>query len=656
MKRKCPVCSKVLSKNDIYCSQCGTKLPDTVEIETFKENNSGISNFFGKIFNFKSDGIFSYLSSNKNSSFDSFLINFLVCSIVVSIIFAVILFNIYGKHFSNKQSLQFNNYVQNPERIPELKEPKSFEEFSENIYNVEDFLELFLKYTKEPESKKEQLFISYLNEMNKLTHVTTDVASSDFAVCNKIDSTHMAKNCASKLNKLFSKTGVSAQYENRTVYLFPNYNNIKKKYSKYLSKDINNYLALRAKYDYPIVSGVSLNIEPKNLVDKLLDFEKLYYKTNSDFIKDDIEETLFTDFRQLIFNPSVYATTTHEISPQFKSAYKYLIKHKNSLFVPITMSCLEKGRAYSEENFKNDYPYKFFVDSFETNISNSNFNDIFAQLRKNIVYSGNDSKFSYIFSLKNNVWSLYSSETVIGAGDYVVSEPDKNNNVSIYNNTFSLVDEVNVSKYSQLFIANGQLYVFNKGRLQISKMFFNGRTFSLRLLSNTDVSSLFPGFEVINIDSYSNYNIYLEKFNSNANYIILSRYSNGYENYVLSSNSPNYKQLRLPVMFSISGSDDVNVSFHNSSVDPDRTSDSSPTYKFIIHTQGQPQKRQNSDNYDMYDEQTKNEAENGEKYMPNIIPKLNSEKETKKNEDNIDEKLLTLPPTQVIYDSKSEDE
>ncbi len=658
MKINCPKCNNECNSGDFYCSRCGCKLISDNSLtakalrkieKELNKNSDDKNNIHREAVSTSAES----LSFKKNNAFDNVLINIIICTLIISIALSGIVVTTFGKHNTKKMNLQFNNYIQNPERIPEFKEPKSFEELASNLIGIENFLELFLKYSDESQDKLEQVFISYLVEMEKLPHITSDTMTSEIKACNSIKTFSAAKKCAARLNKEFSNSGFKAFTNSKSVYLYPDYEFIKEKYSTYFSNDIKDYLKLRAKYNIPTVTGVNLNISPRNLVDKILEFENIHNKTKNSFVRDISEEILFYDFKQLVFNPFIYASTTHEITNEFKNAYRYFITHKKSAFYPILISCLEKGRSYSEDNFKNDYPYKFFEATFDDNVENSSFSDIFAQLRKSIVHSGANSKFAYIFSLKQNKWYKYDSSVSILPDFYILSEPDENNNISIYTNTFSLTDEVNISKNSDLFIVNNQLYVYNSGKLQISKIFFNGRNFTLRTLSYSDVTTLFPGIEVINIDSYSNYNIYLEKINKNSNFIILSKYSQGYENYVLSAVKGNITKLNLPVMFGVNSLDDVVVSFHNSSIDPNRTSESSPTYKFIIHTKGQKDIRQEENYYSQYDEKTANDTENMETYQPNIMPKLNNiEKENEK----IDESTLAPAPSRLIEDDKSENE
>ena len=159
MKYRCPKCHNECNKGDIYCSKCGSKIiRDYIINEKDNINHNGLENTFnnnkGNVFSSfiskfykNSDNIFSYMLSNKNITYDSILMNIVICTVIISVVLAIVVFSFSDDHNTNKLNLQFNNYIQNPERIPELQEPKTFEELASNLSEVEKFLELFLKYS-----------------------------------------------------------------------------------------------------------------------------------------------------------------------------------------------------------------------------------------------------------------------------------------------------------------------------------------------------------------------------------------------------------------------------------------------------------------------------------------------------------------------------
>jgi len=268
------------------------------------------------------------------------------------------------------------------------------------------------------------------------------------------------------------------------------------------------------------------------------------------------------------------------------------------------------------------------------------------QLRKNIFAKNSDFVLTHVYNITRGVWSVYNPQVKIDANDIVIGEADENNNVSIYDNTFALLQELNISKYGQIFLVNGKLYIFNRDKLSISKITYNGRQFVIQNLSASDVLSVFPGIEIINIDSYSNYNIFIEKDNLNANFIILSRYSQGYSEYKLSALKGAVKSLILPNMFAVSSNSDVVVAFHGKNVNPEETSESAPTYKFTIHTRGEASSNEDENSkYVQYDEETaRDESLEESKHTPQIMPKIKTENETS----TVNEELLSPAPSQNL--------
>ncbi len=649
MKNKCPKCGFEYSEADIFCSRCGTKLS---RISSDERSDKDVNFLKTKVDDLKY--FYKDLRNKNNFSFnlrnrflDSLALNIVICMIIVSIVLCGVMYFILNKHNSYKSELNYKNLTLNPANIPELKEPSSYDEFIENLKDVENFLLIYLKYSDDPTDKKERIFISYLNEMSKLPHITNENMQNN--TCHIIKTASEAKYCATKLTRELKPVGVMAFSNYNTIYLFPDNKFIKNKYSKYLSSSLRDYISLIAKYNTPVGVGLDLYMKPKRLADKIYDFEKLFLFSDNSFVKEETEKILFEDFRRFIFTPSIYATTTHEMKKQFRDTYNYFIRtRKDSAFRPLIMSYLDKQRAYDEENFKNDYPYKIYKDSFDESVENNTFADIFAELRKNLFSKNSEYSFRYLYNSVQSCWLKYNSDYKAQVNDFIVSEPDNNNTIFIYNNMLSLVQELNISKFGKLFMLNGSLYVFNADKLSISKIIFNGRQFSLQNLSSQDVTSVFPGVEVINIDSYSNYNIYLNKDNKKASYIILSRYSNGYSDYVLSSLRGEIEGSYLPNMFSVNSNDDILIAFHDSGVNPEETSETSPTYKFIVRTRDNNNSSENSTKaeFAIYDNQTaQEEGKVEQKHQAQIMPKIPSKSDL---EVELTNDLMQAPPSQNI--------
>lgn len=652
MAKKCPNCGYQCNENDAYCAMCGVKLPETEE--NFSDDKNEIINESTDATIENIESFFNNNSDNKSSSAselnfsskprENSFMSFIALMLFVSLVMSGVLYSVIQSQNSKKLEMRYKNIIANPALIPELKEPDGLLDFKLNLKNCEEFLTLYLKYSNDSVEKKEQVFISYLKEMDKMPHMTNENLLHDNNYCLSLKTSLQAKKCAKVYNDSLKDVGIFAYSNMNSIYLYPDYKYIYNNYSKYLSGQMSEYIKLRAKYSKPTRVGLVLQIPAKKIADKIYDFEKLYANVNDVYIRDEILKTIYYDFRAFIFTPSIYATTTQEMTKEFKNAYKYFInRRKNSQLRPILMSYLDKMKSYNDVNFASDYPYKIFDDNSIENVENSSLSDIFAQLRKNAFSHSSSQEFTYVYSIISSAWKNFDKNNALAQGEYIFSTADSNNNISIFNNTFSMVQELSLPKYTKLFLANNSLYAFNSDRLCLYKVLYNGRNFSLQQLNITDASTVFPGIQVINLDSYQNYNIYLEKDNQKAAYIILSRYSQGFDGYKLSPLHGQISVQSLPNMFAVASDDEIIVSFHYSNINSGETSDNTPTYKIIIRTSSLV-----DDNHVVnYDEKTALE-ETQETHKPTIMPKI------MKDNDNLDDKTeespqsLTLPPKQNI--------
>ena len=659
MANKCPKCGNILNEFDIFCSRCGTKIEQIDEDILIRENedkkedkvpqdellNKSMAFFLNN--NNKSTSKNNILTSYRPKFFTNEALTYCMFIITIFLLFGITISLFIAKQTTIREKLKFKNYMTNVALIPTLKESKTYSELNKNFSDVEDFLYLYLKYSNDDNSQKEQIFIGFLNELDKLPHLTSEnITSTDIRECNNIVSSADAQKCSKKLNKKLKKVGISSLSDRNIVYLYPNNSFMNKKYSKFLSKDTKEYLKLKSKYNTPVSNNLTILIPPKKIAQKLADFEIFLSNTTNSDIKEDVEKILYNDTRKFIFSPEIYATTTQEMRKDFKNAYKYYIDKKRfSSLRPLIMSYYEKQKSYSEENFKNDYPYKSFKYSLEENISNSTFSDIFSSLRIGLKQVNDSLSFKYVYNSTLNNFKEYNSENVLEENEFILSQIDENNNIAVYTNSLSPFQEINVPKGSKLFLVNSKLYIFNKNKLNIYGFNFNGRTFNTYTINHNDISSIFPGVEIINIDSFPNYNAYIEKANKEAYYIVLSKYSQGWDSYVLTATNGQIQPMLLDNMFKVSTMEDVEITFHSSEINREETSEAAPTYKFIIHTKGQaPSNNLNSDaiiNEKNETPITTNDKDfEQEQTTPKMMPKI--------QQDNPSDATLAPPPSQTL--------
>ena len=646
MTNKCKNCGFKYGEDDIFCARCGYRLENGKEIaikSAMDEFDKDLPNSKTVAYDFEKP---KFTPQKPATPLDNPVVAVCIFLFVLTCALSGLMYYLLNGHHSQKQTLQYKNLSNNPAQIPLLKEPLSYSALASNLKEIEDFLLVYLQQSSDPRDKKEQVFASYLTEMEKMPNVLSDIYEpKGLPECAN---TQNVQTCVNVLNNKFDPVSIQVYTRGNTIYLYPDYKSIFAKYSQYVSSEYKDYLELKAKYSIPVSLGLFLNIKPKTLANKIYDFEQLYLNIDNQFIKEEIEKILYHDFRKLIFTPSIYATQTQEMKKEFKNAYQYFINSKkDSAFRPILMSYMDKKRAYSEENFNSDYPYKIFEDlNFDESFEKYTLKDIFPHLRKNLFVSNNDDKkFTYVFNSNTRKWTRYSPQVQLVQGEFVISEPDENNNVSIYNYMYSPMQELNILKYSQLFMVNDNLYVYNSDKLSISKVNFNSKTFNLYHLNHIDVTTLFPGIEVINIDTFPSYNIQIEKANSSASYIILSRYSQGWAGYSVVPMRGKVSSMLLPNMFYIDSEPDVVVSFGAINDTQFGFSESKPTYKFTIKTAGYVDPNEEQRKYSQYDEKTYSEqAIDTKEHQPNIMPKLEESSETI---ELIDENLLA-PPKHTI--------
>lgn len=632
MTNICSNCGFKYDDDDIFCSRCGQK----IVLDKGAQLALSIKQFEKQI-----ESKFKQKTRFNNKNFDS-VFGLAIFLITMLCALCLILYVILDKHHTHKETLQFNNLIQNPSQIPLLKEYSNYEDLSKNLKKVEDFLLLYLRNSSDNQDKKDKIFAAYLDELEKLPNLL-NLKIDDIMQCKNRNS------CNSTINSVLKDTGAIAYQDSDLVYLYPDYKYIANKFQVYLSDDLKKYVNLKAKYNYPISLNLTLSIKPIQLAQRIADFEELHLKTQNEFVKDRSEEALYGYTRRFIFTPEIYATTTQEMRSEFKNAYEYYVKkNKTSNLRPLMMSYLDKKRTYSEENFSNDYPYKTYdKDNFDGNIKKSTFEDVFVQLRKNIFTNKNiDLNLAYVYSAKNGKWKKYNTSLNLESGEYVMSEPDENNNVSIYNNVFSPMQELNILNHTKLYIISDGLYVFNQNKLSISKVTFNGKMFNTYTLNYSDITSLFPGIEVINIDSFQSYNVIIEKENTQANYIILSRYSQGWKEYVLEPVKGNYNVLMLPNMFNVNSNNDVTVLFKANNSTQEGFSEDKPVYKITIRTYGTKEQSKDEKLIE-YDKKTQEEEEQKSSHTPNMMPKLKSAEENIELEDdgflNVPEQKIEPP-------------
>ena len=153
MKIKCPKCGYEFESGVQFCAMCGYKIensenddkisaPEDVlsskEIQELKLNAFSTGNY-------EKDNKPNFINFARKSVFDSAVFNFVLSLIVISFVMCTIMYLIINKQGMHKLELQYRNLINNPQQIPELVEPRTFDELKITLRPVESFLGLYLK-------------------------------------------------------------------------------------------------------------------------------------------------------------------------------------------------------------------------------------------------------------------------------------------------------------------------------------------------------------------------------------------------------------------------------------------------------------------------------------------------------------------------------
>ena len=639
MTNKCSNCGFEYGEYDVYCSRCGQKIQDSADITVTAQKvyENYINNDDFQTRNDKMNlEFFERINNYKGNIFDAFAVMFLI-----SIALTVFLILLANKQTNVKQYLEFKNLISRPTQIPILKNTESIEEMSQNLKSNERFLKLYLTYSKDDNEKKESIFYNYLAELNKISNITNEtLASNIMPECENIKSNTILKKCFTYFKSEFKNTSAKPYIYNNVIFLTQDKKFVNDNYSKYLSQDMKSLLKLQSKYNKPTsYNGIILQ-KPSYIMDKITNFEHLFNIQTNAKIKDIIEQNLYKDVKTIVFSRAMYDTTTQEMQQTYKSTFdKFILRNKHSALNSLFMNYMDKQKNYTEDNFSKDYPYKIYDDSFDENVLNSTFKDIFAQLRKNLALNSESVNFAYVYNFIDGKWFRYKTGIELNSNNYIISYPDENNNVTFYNFAYSPIQEMNIQDNTTLFISSGQIYTYNYDKLSFSKITYNGKLFNTKNLNYTDITTMFPGINIINLDSTNGYQIFVEKVNKNANFIILSRYAQGLKDYELTAISGDIKKMTLSNMFSVNSNDEIILSFAKKNQKQEETEDFH-NYTIHITTIGQQKNQSQSRPVELTTEdnnKVSNEDEI-EPHTPTIKPKITTDESD----------ALVLPPAKNL--------
>lgn len=172
----CPNCNHQCNDDDIYCPRCASKLYDSnVDISQINESlkkTDAFDDVKDKV-KIRENKLSEYFTASKTSIFENSLFTFLIYLIVMFVLVAMVLFFILNTHNEKKARLDYKNLIENPSLIPKINDTKSYSELLDDFKSTQKFLLLYFRYSRDSIDKKQQIFAKYLDELDKLSYIST---------------------------------------------------------------------------------------------------------------------------------------------------------------------------------------------------------------------------------------------------------------------------------------------------------------------------------------------------------------------------------------------------------------------------------------------------------------------------------------------------
>lgn len=565
----CPNCGKEINDSSKYCLYCGHKFEEEKIEEIYSHS-------------YYKDGYTKKNNSYKKTEYsfgDIFLKGvFATLGLFLCLIAFMFLKNFIASDMLSFDKMKYEQYIENPSLIPELTQPETLSGFLENLKDVQTFLELYLKLSDDDMDTKLETFDKYRKELLKVQNFD-NTNLLDGNVRYQIPRTEKEfKAIQKEYAKTLSKVGLMIEAnENYSKYhLVEDARFTYKKYGKYMPQNIREYLKLRADNYQPCMHKDELLIKPYKLAQRIGEFEK-FMNANQEFrYIDEVKDYLFSytfiytftsDRTNMIFvNKKVFA----------KSDKKFIKNYPNSGLKELFSHLASSANGISEKQFDEMYPYEYQKNLDAIKPNKSDLSDIFAAVRKNIMKLKSDANFQYTYYSATNTWETYDPSKPLKKGDMILAQA--NDGYEVYDNTYKKTNQtLQLEENAKFFIKNNQLYAYSPKHLQIQSLECSYGSFSFRTISVKAIKQIFPDILIINIDTFGEYSVQIDKPSGAKTYMLISTSGGNYEDYHLSgnieigelSNIFTISDDKVQVNFtSASGNEDYHIYFINQQASP----------------------------------------------------------------------------------------
>lgn len=523
----CPKCGKEINDSSKFCLYCGYKLEETTKDEIY--SHSYYKDSYTKI----------HKKQQKEFSFgETFLKGVAVMLVIIVWLFGILFAkNYFAGDMLNFDKMKYQQYVENPSLIPELTEPESLRGLISNLKEVQNFLELYLKVSDDDMDTKMETFDKYRKELLKLQNYdNSNLLQENVKYLMPKDKKEF-KAIAKQYDKLLSKVGlfIEADESYSKYHLQEDARFTYKKYGKYLPPMVNDYLKLRAKYYCQSVFKDELTIKPYQLAQRIGDYETFMNSHKEFRYSDEVKDLLFS--YTLVYTFTSDRTNMVNINKKIfpKSDKKFMKKYPDSQLQELFSHLANSANGISEKQFDEMYPYEYQKTLDAIKPEKSELSDIFTIIRKNIMQLRTDDTFQYIYVSSTSSWIPYDASKALKKGDIILAETS--NGYDVYDYKYKKTNQsIQLEENAKFMIKSGQLIAFSQNHLQIKSLDNAYGNFTFNTLSVKGIKKLFPDVLIINIDTFGENSVQIDKPAGSVKYMLISTSGGNYDGYRLSGN------------------------------------------------------------------------------------------------------------------------
>lgn len=526
----CSNCGKEINPDTKFCPFCGhevvaqqhTQEDDIYSHSYYKDGYSQTAN--------------KTKLNNKFSFIDVFLKGITTTVIILlCLIGFMFIKNYFAYNMFDFNRSEYEKYVENPSSIPELVQPETFEGLIKNLKEVQYFLELYLKFTDDDMDTKLETFDKYRKELLKLQNFNnTNILNGD--VKYKIAKNEKEFKTLQKVySKQLSKVGLMIEAEDSysKYHLIEDSRFTYKKYGKYLSDDVCEYLKIRALHYKPCMYKDKLIIPPEKLALRIGDYEK-FMNNNKDFrYIDEVQDYLFSYTFIYVFTSDRLDKIKKSKNIFTKSDAKFMSTYPDSKLREIFTHLLTSKSDITSTEFDRMYPYKYQRSLAAIKPDNTDLSDIFSTVRKNIIKQHSDDNFQYMYISSEDAWLDYNPSKPLKKGDIILAK--SYDGYEVFDYKYKKTNQtIQLEEGAKFFIKDNMLLSYSQKHLQILGLESSYGSFSFRPLSVKSIKRIFPNVLIINIDTFGEFSVRIDKPTGLKTYMLISTSGGNYDGYRLS--------------------------------------------------------------------------------------------------------------------------